>query len=470
MATIRGKCRKRGVKQGSNSTIQCYQEEVEELNHEIFDAGGKRRDDVRNPRPSNAYQGHEEELLVFLDSSMSMRGTRLSRAKIMLEHIFPRFERTPTSVHLIGGTQRSMQSSIFQERVESNGGEYTHTYIRATLIWDNCNDLDLHILEPGGTEIYYSHKQSTQSHGYLDIDQNVGWACSERPVENIRWKIGESSPIPGRYEVWVHFFSHDNRAPTHTPFQLELSVGAETKHFRLFVSEPNQRKPVHSFEYEGQQLSKESKELFSPSMDFTLDDVFNFWTCESWTTYMWKYILDSLLSASASKAFRTWDVIIVTDGEDNDSPEPFSGPSGFNAMMNSLHASGIRPRISVYCIGSEHCTGDANGMHFYRDLVLASGGVFVADLAGPNDFSPINTFAVQVTGSVEERQLTEQNSKQEWLLLKQSGAPIANRNEPYTQELVQKQPGEIRSSHSSARKRTDPDMKCSQQGDIQVCH
>lgn len=153
-------------------------------------------------------------------------------------------------------------------------------------------------------------------------------------------------------------------------FQLELSVGAETKHFRLFVSEPNQRKPVHSFEYEGQQLSKESKELFSPSMDFTLDDVFNFWTCESRTTYMWKYILDSLLSASASKAFRTWDAIIVTDGEDNDSPEPFSGPSGFNAMMNSLHASGIRPRISVYCIGSKHCTGDANGMHFYRDLVL----------------------------------------------------------------------------------------------------
>eukprot|EP00434_Breviolum_minutum_P041532 symbB.v1.2.036945.t1/scaffold5337.1/size28304/2 len=370
MKRIKTRCKKRSMEKGVDAGVECHSEKVEELNDETWDMrGSKARDDVRNPRNNtNAFRGHEEELMVCM----------------------------------------------------------SNTAIRATLIWDNCNDVDLHVQEPGGFEIYYSTKRSPASHGFLDIDRNVGSSCDARPVENVRWEIGASSPIPGHYKVLVNLFSHDSRSPRNTPFQLEVSHGPDVKHFQGAVSEVRQKQLVHSFEY-GPQSSQQSKELFSSSVE-----------CVAWTTYMWEYVYKVLLSASTSNPAKTWDVILVTDGEDNDSPDAFFGPSGFNEMMNKLHERSIRPRISVYCIGTEHCTGDANGMHFYRDLVLASGGVFVADMEESSDTTLVRQFAVQLTGSVDERDLTAKQSQQEWLRLSQSGAHVVNQNEPYTQALVQK--------------------------------
>lgn len=468
MKRIKTRCKKRSMEKGVDAGVECHSEKVEELNDETWDMrGSKARDDVRNPRnKTNAFRGHEEELMVFLDDSMSMKGWKHLKAKKVLDMLFPRFEKTPTSIHLLGGTQASIGSSLFKERVESNGGLYEHTAIRATLIWDNCNDVDLHVQEPGGFEIYYSTKRSPASHGFLDIDRNVGSSCDARPVENVRWEIGASSPIPGHYKVLVNLFSHDSRSPRNTPFQLEVSHGPDVKHFQGAVSEVGQKQLVHSFEY-GPQDSQQSKELFSSSVEFTLDDVFRFWECVAWTTYMWEYVYKVLLSASTSNPAKTWDVIIVTDGEDNDSPGAFFGPSGFNEMMNKLHERSIRPRISVYCIGTEHCTGDANGMHFYRDLVLASGGVFVADTEESSDTTLARQFAVQLTGSVDERDLTAEQSQQEWLRLSQSGAHVVNQNEPYTQALVQKGAQQI--AKKPTRKKIQEHQHCVRHGDANVC-
>ena len=368
----------------------------------------------------------------------------------------------------MGGTARSVQSSVFKERVESNGGLYDNTAIRATLIWDNCNDVDLHIREPRGTEISYRRKKSEESFGYLDIDRNVGSNCDTRPVENIRWEIGRSAPAFGEYEVMVNLYSYDNRAPHRTPFQLEVQYGSEVKHFQEEVSQAGEKKLIHKFDYRQESRSL-SRELFSKSMGFTLEDIIRVWKCEAWTTYMWEYIYKTLCSASESSSATTWDVIIVTDGADNDSPDGFNGPPGFNKMMNQLHERGLRPRVSVYCIGSEHCTGDANGRHFYRDLVLASGGVYVADLLDESDDGHLaGTFAVQLTGSVEERQETEHKSQEEWLQLMHSGAPLVNKNEKYTQELVLTSSHELNKRASSKIEKAQ--LKFEQHGNnVQTC-
>lgn len=121
-----------------------------------------------------------------------------------------------------------------QQRVEAAGGQYKNVDIRASLIWDNRNDLDLHIITPSGEEIYYAHKQS-QCRGWLDVDMNVQGETL-KPVENIRWSKGDAPK--GRYKVFVqnYKFHEDKKAPT--PFKVEVEVAGKIKYFEGTIS-PN---------------------------------------------------------------------------------------------------------------------------------------------------------------------------------------------------------------------------------------
>ncbi len=76
--------------------------------------------------------------------------------------------------------------------------------VRINLQWTGCNDLDLHVVDPCGNEIYYSHKSATcQGYtGTLDIDANAS-TCSSSPAENIVWTNGAPS---GNYTVRVVYY------------------------------------------------------------------------------------------------------------------------------------------------------------------------------------------------------------------------------------------------------------------------
>jgi hypothetical protein len=77
--------------------------------------------------------------------------------------------------------------------------------VQVTLRWDTSADLDLHVVDPWGEEIYYSHKNS-QSGGELDVDANAGCGTqSYAPVENIYWPSG-GAPY-GTYVVSVVDYS-----------------------------------------------------------------------------------------------------------------------------------------------------------------------------------------------------------------------------------------------------------------------
>ena len=76
--------------------------------------------------------------------------------------------------------------------------------VQVTLSWDTDSDVDLHVVDPNGDEVYFANRQ-VLSDGELDLDSNA--ACSIDGVrnENITWPVG-SAP-QGTYTVRVDCWS-----------------------------------------------------------------------------------------------------------------------------------------------------------------------------------------------------------------------------------------------------------------------
>ena len=110
-----------------------------------------------------------------------------------------------------------------RKRVQDAGGQYDNVDVRATLAWDNRNDLDLHVTAPSGETIFFSHKHS-KCGGELDVDRNVHGETTT-PVENVRWAKGTAPE--GRYRVVVQNYRFHEATPAPTPFRVEVEVGGE---------------------------------------------------------------------------------------------------------------------------------------------------------------------------------------------------------------------------------------------------
>ncbi len=88
--------------------------------------------------------------------------------------------------------------------------EFDASDLRVTLYWNNKSDMDLHVTEPAGNEIWYGSRGPTASNGTLDIDSNAGCTVSkpDEPggVENVYWPNGVAAPA-GRYLISVDRYS-----------------------------------------------------------------------------------------------------------------------------------------------------------------------------------------------------------------------------------------------------------------------
>jgi len=114
-----------------------------------------------------------------------------------------------------------------RRRLVDAGGRFADCDIRASLIWENRNDLDLLIYTPNGDYIFYGNKRD-RCGGELDVDRNVQGETTT-PVENTRWPRGRAPA--GRYEVRVWNYRYHEPAHTPVPFALELDVGGEVFRF-----------------------------------------------------------------------------------------------------------------------------------------------------------------------------------------------------------------------------------------------
>lgn len=71
--------------------------------------------------------------------------------------------------------------------------------LKVTMLWNIKADIDLHVVEPNGNEIFFSNKRSSTG-GYLDVDNTHGGHGS---AENVYWK----HPLSGQYSVSVVYYA-----------------------------------------------------------------------------------------------------------------------------------------------------------------------------------------------------------------------------------------------------------------------
>lgn len=106
-----------------------------------------------------------------------------------------------------------------KERVKAAGGNVIAD-LRCSLSWSNYDDLDLHLLEPNGYEIYFPNKRClSPSHGVLDVDMNAGSRTTRTPVENICY-TNRRKMENGRYLLGVH--QYNKRESTNVGFTIEV--------------------------------------------------------------------------------------------------------------------------------------------------------------------------------------------------------------------------------------------------------
>jgi hypothetical protein len=83
--------------------------------------------------------------------------------------------------------------------------------VQVTLAWDSDSDVDLHVIDPSGDEVYWANR-TVASGGELDLDSNAGCSLDDVRNENITWPVG-SAP-QGTYTVRVDYWSSCGVAAT----------------------------------------------------------------------------------------------------------------------------------------------------------------------------------------------------------------------------------------------------------------
>ena len=108
--------------------------------------------------------------------------------------------------------------SELQERLDREGARSGDVQI--SLMWDNYNDLDLHVVCPSGERIHGGNKIS-ECGGELDVDANVR-PETKKPVENVVWD--DNTAQPGEYQVYVHHYKKHKKRRTKDPTKFKVIV------------------------------------------------------------------------------------------------------------------------------------------------------------------------------------------------------------------------------------------------------
>lgn len=108
-----------------------------------------------------------------------------------------------------------------KERVKAAGGSVTGD-VCCRLAWQNTDDLDFHMQEPGNYEISYGNKRiPSPSGGVLDVDANGGDGNRPDPCENIVY-ANHKKMKKGTYCLLVHQFAQ--RQKKDVGFEVEIDV------------------------------------------------------------------------------------------------------------------------------------------------------------------------------------------------------------------------------------------------------
>jgi Ca-activated chloride channel family protein len=131
--------------------------------------------------------------------------------------------------------------------------------IRVSLLWNNRNDLDIHVVTPRQEEIFYAHAEDAFG-GFLDVDMNVRGETT-KPVENVFWARGRAPQ--GQYRVFVQNYGYHETSREPTTFQVEIKNGDEYSYFEgtVYGQGSSSDTEVCTFEYRGASALREEKAL-----------------------------------------------------------------------------------------------------------------------------------------------------------------------------------------------------------------
>lgn len=115
--------------------------------------------------------------------------------------------------------------------------------VQILLEWETSDDVDLHVIDPAGEEIYYSHRHSA-SGGELDIDANVS-TIMRHPKENVYWPSGGAPS--GRYKVRVVLYYKRTRRPIR--YRVTVKNGERVDHYTGVLVTTGQCNRVCKFTY-----------------------------------------------------------------------------------------------------------------------------------------------------------------------------------------------------------------------------
>ncbi|WP_422926178.1 YfaP family protein [Singulisphaera sp. PoT] len=119
-----------------------------------------------------------------------------------------------------------------------------------TLLWDTDADLDLHVIEPGGKEIYWEDPKGKEGlGGELDVDNTKGFG-----PENIYWlrteegsdeKVKGHGP-PGEYKWFVNYWGGFGGIPKPTKWKVRIKHDGKVTVVNGRFRALNEKSKVHS--------------------------------------------------------------------------------------------------------------------------------------------------------------------------------------------------------------------------------
>jgi hypothetical protein len=132
-----------------------------------------------------------------------------------------------------------------RERVKKAGGNVTGD-LCCRLAWYNFDDLDFHMVEPGGFEICFYNRRSPME-GQLDVDMNAGGGRTREPVENIFY-TSKTHLREGIYKLFVKQYAR--REPDDIGFEVEIDwLGDVTRYGYAKAMRTGENVLVARFEY-----------------------------------------------------------------------------------------------------------------------------------------------------------------------------------------------------------------------------
>jgi hypothetical protein len=119
-----------------------------------------------------------------------------------------------------------------------------------TLIWDTQADMDIHVFEPGGSEIFWD-KPHGKMGGELDVDDTDGLG-----PENVYWVVDqteEGNPVIGRgpagkYQWYVNYYGGHGGAAGPTKWKVRVKHGEQVEVFEGTLRRIGARSRMYTFE------------------------------------------------------------------------------------------------------------------------------------------------------------------------------------------------------------------------------